>query len=87
MVNFRGFFLPKEENSKSDGASSEPDTDSDNDDFENPDYRDIVQIAGGKCQPSNASKTRCVAEKATGTGLPEWTLCPEARRESYSRSI
>ena len=63
MVNFRGFFLPKEENAKNDGASSEPDTDSDNDDFENPDYRDIVQIAGGRCQSSNASKTRCVAEK------------------------
>lgn len=68
MVNFRGFFLPKEENSKSDGVSSEPDTDSDNDDFENPDYRNIVQIAGGKCHSSNASKTRCVAEKLQELG-------------------
>ena len=63
MVNFRGFFLPKEENANNDGANSEPESESDNDDFENPDYRDIIQIAGGKYQSFNASKTRCVAEK------------------------
>ena len=61
VINFRGFFLPKEETADNDGANSEPDSESD--DFENPDYRDIIQIAGGKYQSFNASKTRCVAEK------------------------
>ena len=63
MVNFRGIFLPKEENDKDDGASSEPESESDSDDFENPDYRDIIQIARGKYQFLNGAKTRCVAEK------------------------
>ena len=66
MVNFRGFFLPKEvkeRDGNTDGANSEPESESDNDDFENPDYRDIIQIAGGKYQSVNAPRTRCVAEK------------------------
>ena len=63
MVNFRGFFLPKEENVKDDGGNSEPDSESDNDDFENPDYNDIIQIATGKYQFQDGTKTRCVGER------------------------
>ena len=63
MANFRGFFLPKGENAKDDGGSSEPDSESDNDDFENPDYNDIIQIATGKYQSQDETKTRCVGER------------------------
>lgn len=64
MVNFRGFFLPKKDKAgDNDGANSEPESESDNDDYENPDYQDIIQIASGKYQSLNTTKTRYVAEK------------------------
>lgn len=63
MVNFRGFFLPKERDSKEQRADSEDDSESDNDDFENPDYLDIIQIASGKYQSYSPSRIRCVAER------------------------
>lgn len=63
MVNFRGFFLPKERDSNEERADSESDSESDNDDFENPDYRDIIQIANGKYQSYSPSRIRCVAER------------------------
>lgn len=63
MVNFRGFFLPKERDSNEERADSEGDSESDNDDFENPDYRDIIQIANGKYQSYSPSRIRCVAER------------------------
>ena len=63
MVNFRGFFLPKERDSNEERADSEGDSESDNDDFENPDYHDIIQIANGKYQSYSPSRIRCVAER------------------------
>lgn len=63
MVNFRGFFLPKERDSNEERADSEDDSESDNDDFENPDYRDIIQITSGKYQSYSPSRIRCVAER------------------------
>lgn len=63
MANFRGFFLPKEKDSNDDRADSEGESESDNDDFENPDYRDIIQIASGNYQSYTPSKIRCVAER------------------------
>lgn len=63
MVNFRGFFLPKERDSNEQRADSDDDSESDNDDFENPDYRDIIQIASGKYQSYSPSRIRCVAER------------------------
>ena len=63
MVNFRGFFLPKERDSNEERADSEDDSESDNDDFENPDYRDIIQIASGEYQSYSPSRIRCVAER------------------------
>jgi len=63
MVNFRGFFLPKEKDSDEERADSEGDSESDNDDFENPDYRDIIQISSGKYQSYSPSRIRCVAER------------------------
>ena len=63
MVNFRGFFLPKERDSNEEREDSEGDSESDNDDFENPDYRDIIQIANGKYQSYSPSTIRCVAER------------------------
>ena len=63
MVNFRGFFLPKERDSNEEREDSEGDSESDNDDFENPDYHDIIQIANGKYQSYSPSRIRCVAER------------------------
>ena len=63
MVNFRGFFLPKEKDSNEERADSEDDSESDNDDFENPDYHDIIQISSGKYQSYSPSRMRCVAER------------------------
>ena len=63
MVNFRGFFLPKEKDSNEERADSEDNSESDNDDFENPDYRDIIQIVSGKYQSYSPSRGRCVAER------------------------
>lgn len=63
MVNFRGFFLPKEKDLNEDRADSDGESESDNDDFENPDYSDIIQIARGKYQSYAPSKIRYAAEK------------------------
>jgi len=63
MVNFRGFFLAKEKDSNEERADSEDDSESDNDDFENPDYRDIIQISSGKYQSYSPSRIRRVAER------------------------
>ena len=63
MVNFRGFFLPKEKDSNDDPADSEGESESDDDDFENPDYLDIINIARGTYQPYTPSKIRYHTER------------------------
>ena len=63
MVNFQGYFLPKEKNSNEDQVDSEGESESDNEDFENPDYRDIIHTTSGKYQFLGPSKIRCVAER------------------------
>ena len=55
--------MSKEKDSTDDRADSEGESETDNDDFENPDYRDIIQISSGKYQSYTPSKMRYVAER------------------------
>ncbi|XP_022795190.1 DNA helicase B-like [Stylophora pistillata] len=63
MASFRGYFLPEKRNSNGDGEDSEVESESDNEDFENPDYHDIVNTTCGRYKFYNPSRTRYVTER------------------------